>query len=256
MSVEDYIRRHPSESIAELNDNDEFGRTPLHWACAIGDPNAVQALLQLGADPNQQSSQGTSTPLQLAAEAGTGAGCIDLLCEAGVSLKRDLHGRTPLHYACHVGTVEAAKILVRSGAPIEDAGEWGRTPLHCAAYGNNFTVLEYLLQIGANMESQDFSADTPLANAVRYNAHECADRLLSRSCNPLCINNDRATILHIAAEHSDVHMLRILARHDLSRLDILAKQKSGLTAQTVFDKRGAKPGGLAEAFRELLATIV
>ena len=62
----------------ELKALDQNGKIPLHYACEIGFPEGVQALL-LKADPGINST--------------------------------DLRGRTPLHYAVLAGSLEIVRLL-------------------------------------------------------------------------------------------------------------------------------------------------
>ena len=58
--------RHPYSLVTRrINVMDLQGRTPLHWAVAIGQPEAVKRLLRHGADPNIQDVWG-HTSLHLA----------------------------------------------------------------------------------------------------------------------------------------------------------------------------------------------
>lgn len=52
---------------AGVNQNDRFGKSPLHYACASGDPESVAFLLKHGADVHAASEDG-STPLHACAD--------------------------------------------------------------------------------------------------------------------------------------------------------------------------------------------
>ena len=82
----------------DSRDDDDYGSTPLHWACLKGHREIALLLLERGAD-----------------------------IEAG-----DEDGRTPLHFACLRGHVETALLLVRRGAEIDVADSSGKTPLQLA----------------------------------------------------------------------------------------------------------------------------
>ena len=58
----------------------------------------------------------------------------------------DRNGSTPLHIACHIGNLGAAKYLIESNRDLltfRDAD--GSSPLHCACSGGNCAVINYIL---------------------------------------------------------------------------------------------------------------
>jgi len=64
-------------STAAIDDTDVDGRTALSWAAAKGDADAVNILLEFGADPNLWSNRGQS-PLQWAGQ-NTSRRCAEIL---------------------------------------------------------------------------------------------------------------------------------------------------------------------------------
>mmetsp|Transcript_8119 Transcript_8119/g.17635 ORF Transcript_8119/g.17635 Transcript_8119/m.17635 type:complete len:862 (+) Transcript_8119:82-2667(+) len=82
----------------------------LHHAALMDKPEAVSALLRLGAEPNAQNDRGV-TPLHLAAE-WDNEEVVKILVAGGAStVARDSHGRTPLDY-----TTQRSGKVVWSGA--------------------------------------------------------------------------------------------------------------------------------------------
>ncbi len=67
---------------------------------------------------------------------------------------RDNCGWTPLHEACNYGFLETARILIKSGAQVDDpggAGCEGVTPLIDAATNGHASVVSLLVKNGADM---------------------------------------------------------------------------------------------------------
>jgi len=97
---------------------DVYRGTPLAWAAACGRTATIRRLLELGADPDGRSSFGGPdhgegvTPLHLAAGDGH-LDAVAVLLEAGAdSRARDaLHGGTPADWAAHGCQTAAARLL-------------------------------------------------------------------------------------------------------------------------------------------------
>ena len=112
------------EAGADVNERDDRGSTPLHYA-AGGTSDFVAALLEAGADVNARSSFG-DTPLHRAA-----AGRND----------RDTN----------------ISLLVRAGAEVDAQTDRGETPLHRAVANGNPAVAARLLDLGADPTLRDDS---------------------------------------------------------------------------------------------------
>ena len=112
------------EAGADVNERDDRGSTPLHYA-AGGTSDFVAALLEAGADVNARSSFG-DTPLHRAA-----AGRND----------RDTN----------------ISLLVRAGAEVDAQTDRGETPLHRAVANGNPAVAARLLELGADPTLRDDS---------------------------------------------------------------------------------------------------
>lgn len=93
--------------------------TPLLLACTNGDPDAEEALLKAGANPNSVNSNGT-TALMLAAASGNPAAAKVLLDHgADVNARESAHGQTALMFAAAMDRAAVIPLLMAHGA---DAG--------------------------------------------------------------------------------------------------------------------------------------
>ncbi len=114
----------------DLNAQDNFVGTPLHWVALKNDTDAARLLIAAGADVNQSRTgdveaahkQGR-TPLMNAASASA-IGVIDLLVAAGanVDAKRG-DGLTALHIAVHSDSIDAVRRLVELGIDVNGEPE-------------------------------------------------------------------------------------------------------------------------------------
>uniref|UniRef100_A0A8C7Z8W4 Scaffold protein ILK n=1 Tax=Oryzias sinensis TaxID=183150 RepID=A0A8C7Z8W4_9TELE len=112
----------------DLNQGDDHGFSPLHWACREGRSNVVDMLIMRGARINVMN-RGDDTPLHLAASHGHRDIVAKLIqCKADTNSANE-HGNTPLHYACFWGHDDVSEDLVNSGAQVSICNKYGETPL-------------------------------------------------------------------------------------------------------------------------------
>lgn len=137
-----------------VDQTDERGRTPLHWAVWEGHADVARALVDAGADVNAKADLGL-TPLWNAARGG-GGDLVELLlahgAEPSTRTTGDGLGWTPLHIAAGEGRTAAVRALVRAGADVNATGsEDGFTPLQLAVGRGHREVVELLVASGADV---------------------------------------------------------------------------------------------------------
>ena len=145
-------------------------QTALMWAAAQGHPDAVAALLESGADVRARSRDYTQT---VTSEVTQRAGREEL----NYTVTRG--GSTALLFAARSGDVESARLLLASGADVNDALPDGTSALVLAAHSGHGGVAALLLEKGAN----------PDADAIGY------------------------TALHAAVLRSDLNLVKTLIAH-------------------------------------------
>jgi len=162
---------------ADLNVQDNHGRTALWQAATLQQLEIAKKLLRAGADPNLADEEGR-TPLIRTASMGHRARLEELytpqahlvtdqperadayleiaslLIERGadVNAKEWEFGGTALHIAAGWGHEAMAKLLLANGAHINTMdyyGKNGRTPLDEARRNGKVTMVELLLKYGA-----------------------------------------------------------------------------------------------------------
>ncbi|XP_013172596.1 PREDICTED: integrin-linked protein kinase [Papilio xuthus] len=112
----------------DMNQGDDHGFSPLHWACKEGHIKIVEMLIRRGARINV-TNMGDDTPLHLAAAHGHRP-IVQLLLQNRVDVNfTNEHGNSPLHYACFWGYSAIAEDLVLAGALVSLANKDGDTPL-------------------------------------------------------------------------------------------------------------------------------
>lgn len=92
------------------------GCTTLHWAAGSNQEEVVRWLVE---------------------EAGM---------DVNMAATKKAKGRTPLHYACRNGHLEAAKLLVRLGADVDARAKHNVSPFQLAVWQNHLTLCQWLVE--------------------------------------------------------------------------------------------------------------
>lgn len=140
------------ESGADVNAAQGDGMTALHWAADRGDRNLAEVLLAAGANAAAMTRIGSYTPLHLAAKNRHGQVVATLLSHgADPNARTSAGGATPLHFAAGAGDTVGIRALLDHGADI-DAREdsWEQTPLIFAASAGRVDAVNALLARGAD----------------------------------------------------------------------------------------------------------
>jgi ankyrin repeat protein len=237
---------------AQVNMVDSTGRTPLHWATMRGEEEAVECLLEAGADANVQDDF-KNTPLCLAASSGS-LHMLERLILAGADVDaRNNIGSQAIHYASrHRNDVEPVKVLLRAGASVNSKNNFGHTPLSGAAIKNRHRIGAYLLNHGADTDVSSIHGDTPLFETIMHNSYEFLEILLNKGVCHTRVNAAGSTLFHVAALEADVKTVEILRGARLSGGNPNAKDRNGKTALEISRLRKAAPDGFKEVFERLI----
>ena len=131
---------------------DEYGKTPLHWATGKKQIEAMKVLVEeYNVDINVRNRYG-GTPLHVAASQANPEGARYLIAHNADVNARANNGATPLHYAAlkiKPGHLEVAKILLENGADVNAKMSDGITSLAIAAFRRNQKMMDLLRQYGA-----------------------------------------------------------------------------------------------------------
>lgn len=100
LDLHEYLRT--PEGLALVNQPNAHGRTPLHVAALRGDADAIEVLLDAGADLDARGN----------------------------------HNRHAMHYACKAGSIDAVEVLLARGASLHVCDKLNRKALfELVAYG-------------------------------------------------------------------------------------------------------------------------
>ncbi|CAE7028718.1 Kidins220 [Symbiodinium natans] len=176
-------------------------------AAAQEDEATVRTLLEKPQDPDGEDARGR-TALYLAAHTGN-EGITKLLLEAAADANLTVKDRgetPPLLAAATTGHVEAARLLINSGADKEKGNVWGTTPLLAACEGGHLDIARLLIDSGAEKDRTDMYGTSPCSCAAAEGRLEVLELLIRNGVDINKANHWQAVPLQIAAEkgHCDV----------------------------------------------------
>lgn len=231
-----------SEPQIDVNKRDKDNCTPLHLGILNGQEQIVKMLLDRGARISQRCEG--ALPLHItvcAASLTENKHCmvpiIKMLVEYGcVVLDRDDHGRTPLHWAAHLGMGDEAKALVELGKEIAAKSQ----DVHDMESENPFEPVPFL------WEFEDKQGNLAVHLAARYGYPAILQLLMD--LNIECVkqkNKSGLTVAHVAAINGSIECAELLVNTCPDCADMLDRQDR--TPGDVAEKRGFK--AIADIFR-------
>ncbi|CAK9096807.1 Ankyrin-3 (ANK-3) (Ankyrin-G) [Durusdinium trenchii] len=151
--------------------------TPLHLAALAGCTEVVRLLLEHGADRDCVTINGEAA-LHLAAKASE-VEVVRLLLEDGDDKDKaqSLSGATALHLAAGYGSAEVVELLLEAKADQDKTALCGKTALHEAAEVGQLKVVRLLLQAAVDMNKVTRSGTTALQLALVFGHQEVAELL-------------------------------------------------------------------------------
>lgn len=165
----DALRDLLDGSTLDIDVTDEHDRTAIIFAAHHGNPDAVQVLIDAGANINQTSAVGWTAAHDAAFHGNARA--LKVLIDSDADIHQlDNDKSTPLLLAIQNNQNDCAYILIKSGAQINETGNtlnW--TPLMYAIAKNNLRCVEMLLEADADLthQAQDGSTALELAQYAK-----------------------------------------------------------------------------------------
>jgi ankyrin repeat protein len=201
------------DSGADVNSMDDqpgTDYTALHHASAQGHSIAVRLLLHHNADVDKLGSDGM-TPLHLAAQNGHDES-VRILLEHGtdVNQRTRLDHMTALHVAAEAGNLPVVRALLHHVADIAAVDEAGNTALHFSAKNGQADVTSVLLAHGANAHAQNDYQELPLHGAAYSGNEQVVRALLEYGVNPWTRPSFGLTPLECAIREGHENIVREL----------------------------------------------
>ena len=157
-------------STDNVNITDDYGRTPLHYVANYkADPEAIQLLVDKGADINAQTRSGM-TPLLYCAKYNPKLESLKTLLENGANPNITMErGISALHYlGINNASAELVRLFLEYGAAPNVSSENGLAPLHLFTQNANLTAVRLLVESGANVNVKAENGWTPFNQAAKY----------------------------------------------------------------------------------------
>lgn len=202
-AVREMIRANPGL----LDLRNAWGRTPL---CATardgGDGATIRLLASLGADVNAADNSGW-TPIMLAAWRPNRE-AVEALLDAGAELPLDgREGTQILNDAAGGGLERLFEMLLARGAAVDTAGAL----LHAAAGGGSLRIVESLAGSGFDVNKKDRFGWVPLHLAAEQGHRDVMALLMERGADIDARNTLGQTPYNVARERDDGELAAYLA---------------------------------------------
>lgn len=186
-------------------------RLDLFSSVALGWTNMTAKLLATNASLAVTPGPGGQSALHWAAEFGE-LEAARLLLAAGAPVDAlDSRAQTPLDVAAASGAVPVASLLVEHGASVRrPPGRWA--PIHSAAQQGNGPLLELLLTAGADVNAGETNRRSPLDLAAEHDREPAVRLLLDRQATLTLGGTNVTTPLHWAVAHGNSNLVAELLR--------------------------------------------
>ena len=171
------------------NIKDGQGNNFLHLAASGGSANTLSVLLEIPECLkllNELNNEGI-TPLHWAAYKGH-KHCVEVLLSHGAMIHRCYNGMSPFMIACACGYVEVARILF-SAHPfqLKWTDDQGQNALHHGALSGNPEMLTYLLDVGVPI-THTFDLESFFDKLVEKNDSKCIAAVLKHDRYQECLD--------------------------------------------------------------------
>lgn len=136
---------------------------------------------------------------------------------------RDADGKTPLHWAVNLGSIEDVQVLIKAGADINAADPMGNTALHTGNPSNeNWRAL---IAAGADLNAKTTNQQTPLHFAAVFSP-DMVQALITAGADIAAADSSLSTALFYAAGARSPSSIPILLG---AGADVNAQNKIGNT---------------------------
>lgn len=208
------------EGKSDIETLDEDGFSAIYFASLWGHHQVVQALLELGADPNMRieptDGPGKWSPLVVAADDGFKQ-CVQFLLDkkANPNIVGPTDIGTPLRYAAVKGHLEICELLIARGAepnsPLINPPILIQIITDYTATQNQLEIFDLLLEHNADVNAKDSDGVPVLVHAAKSNQSDAfIRRLVDHDADVNILDSDNNGALYHLAENGHQYLVELL----------------------------------------------
>ncbi|KAL6924172.1 hypothetical protein FSST1_001446 [Fusarium sambucinum] len=220
---------------ADPSAQDNSGKTPLHVASLKGNLKCCEHLIRGGADLTRKEFQGM-TALHMACCQTGHSEVVRLILQNGPDgmVLEQCSAGPPLHFVCHIGDIEMAKVLIDHGcaSSFTVVNPNGATAIMLAAVQGHTDLVKLLL---------DHGADTTLSTATKNggltllhlacnmeNSEELIKAILRQGAENLMfiVDSEGRTPLHSASYHGRAHAVKSILAYKQENVRALLEART------------------------------
>ena len=229
----DVIRYLVKMGKADVNLRDLAGHTPIFYAVEKDQPQALQTLLSLGANPNAKDNSGVTALMRASAKDYKNCQKI-LLRQKGIEVNaKDNLGRNAVTYGVYAPEVDVVQNLISAKADINNVDLQGNTPLINAIKAKNDRTAVFLIQQRANLTTANQAGETAFTLAPVYLPNSGTTRVLGVK-QP---GAQQQALQVEAAKLAEVRDLEEQLAKDEQRVQELRAQAAAQTDETDTDRK-------------------
>jgi len=204
---------------------DGSGNTCLHYAAEWKYINAIESLVEKGANPLAKNANGEN--ILFSAAKTNNENVINTVVKVGTPVnERDNLGSTPLHMAVRWDATKSIKRLLELGIDIDAQNTSGKSALSEAALGGRLKTAKVLLDFGADVNSSDTTGCTILMDAIRGQNKNVVKLLLDYNANASIQEINGVNAYHEAAKMGDIDIINMIRKEGGNPL---SRDKAGNT---------------------------
>ncbi|MEZ0226560.1 MAG: ankyrin repeat domain-containing protein [Alphaproteobacteria bacterium] len=194
---------------------DAAGKTALHLSVEKGSPGLARMLVEEGhADLNKREEGCVDAPLQSALYGGAITTVRELVRLGADTAIKDKSGRTPLHIAAWVGSLDLVRYFMEEVLPSENAPDTFSGALYDAVFYEHVKVAQYLLASGkADPNRPTASGETVLNTAILQSEPAVVAALLEAGADPVRPDKKGRTPLLLAVGRKNLPLAKLLVTH-------------------------------------------